>query len=87
MNPSIGHMVVPIIYQTTWSQPVTPIVPGKIGMLPTSTYRMWYNVIPLFVPLHCSLYPTYPTRTKGLDFWIFRNYSRYVHGNVYPILR
>jgi len=54
-------------------------------MLPISTYPMWYNVIPFVVPLPHSLYPTYPTRTKGLDLWIFTNYSHYVHGNVYPI--
>jgi hypothetical protein len=41
MNPSIGHMTIPINYQTTWSQHVTPIVLGKTSMLPTSTYPMW----------------------------------------------
>ncbi len=46
---------------------------------------MWYNVIPLFVLLNPSLYPTYPIRTKGLDSSIFRNYTCYVLGNVYPI--
>ncbi len=46
---------------------------------------MWYNVIPPFVPLNPNLYPTYPTRTKGLDSSIFRNYIGYVLGNVYPI--
>jgi hypothetical protein len=40
MNLSIAHTVVHVIYQTTWSQLVTPIILGKIGMLPTSTYRM-----------------------------------------------
>jgi hypothetical protein len=35
MNPSIGHMVVVVNYQTTWSQLVTPIVPCKTSMLPT----------------------------------------------------
>ncbi len=83
MNPSIGHMVVFVNYQTTWSQPVTPIVLGKINMLLTSTYLMWYNAIPLFVPLNPSLYPIYPTITKGLDFLIFRNYTCYVPENVY----
>jgi hypothetical protein len=48
MNPNITHIVVPINYQITWSQPVTPIVLGKTNMLPTSTYLMWYNVIPPF---------------------------------------
>jgi hypothetical protein len=48
---------------------------------------MWYNVIPFFVPLDPSLYPTYPTGTKGLDFSIFRNCIGYVLGNVYPIPR
>jgi hypothetical protein len=55
-------------------------------MLPTSTYLMWYNVIPLFVPLDLSLYPTYPIGTKGLDSSILKNYIGYIHGNVCPIL-
>jgi hypothetical protein len=54
-------------------------------MLPTSTYPMWYNVIPPFVPLDPNLYPTYPTGTKGIDSLIFKNYTSYVLGNVYPI--
>jgi len=85
MNPNIAHAIVPINYQTTWSQPVTLIVLGKTSMLPTSTYPMWYNVIPPFVPLDPSLYPTYPTKTKGLDSSIFRNYTGYVLGNVYSV--
>jgi hypothetical protein len=85
MNPSIGHMVVHVNYQTTWSQPVTPIVPYKTGMLPTSTYPMWYDVIPPFVPLDPSLYPTYETIAKGLDSSIFRNYTGAIPGNVYLI--
>jgi hypothetical protein len=48
MNRSIIHTLVPIIYQKNWSQPVTPIVPGKTSVLPTSTYPMWYNVITPF---------------------------------------
>jgi hypothetical protein len=47
MNLSMGQMVIPINYQTTWSQPVTQIVPSKTNRLHTSTYPMWYNVIPL----------------------------------------
>jgi hypothetical protein len=86
MNPSIGHTIIPINYQTTWSQLVTPIVPIETSMLPTSTYPMWYNVILPFVPLDPSLYLAYPTRIKGLDCLIFRNYTSYVLGNVYPIL-
>jgi hypothetical protein len=54
-------------------------------MLPTSTYPMWYNVIPPFVLLDLNLYPTYPTGTKRLDSLIFKNYTSYVFGNVYPI--
>jgi hypothetical protein len=54
-------------------------------MLPTSTYPMWYNVIPPFVPLNPSLYPTYQTRAKGIDSSIFRNYTSYVPSNVYPV--
>jgi hypothetical protein len=54
-------------------------------MLPTSTYQMWYNVTPPFVPLGPNLYPTYQTRAKGLNSLIFKNYTCYVFGNVYPI--
>jgi hypothetical protein len=54
-------------------------------MLPTSTYPMWYDVIPLFVPLNPSLYPTYQTIAKGLDSSIFMNYTGFIPGNVYPI--
>jgi len=64
LNPSIGHMIVHVIYQTTWSQLVTPIVPNKTSILPISTYSMWYNVIPPFVPLYPSLYPANPTGKK-----------------------
>jgi hypothetical protein len=46
---------------------------------------MWYNVIPPFVPFDPNLYPTYPTRTKGLDSLIFRNYIGYVPKNVYLV--
>jgi len=86
INPNIGHMAVLVNYQTTWSQPITPIVLGKTNMLLTSTYPMWYNVIPLFVPLDPSLYLTYPTKTKGLDSLLFKNYTSYVPRNVYLIL-
>jgi hypothetical protein len=55
-------------------------------MLPTSTYPMWYNVIHLFVLLNLNLYPTYQTRTKGLNSSIFKNYTSYVPGNVYLVL-
>jgi len=54
-------------------------------MLPTSTYPMWYNVIPPFVPLDLSLYPTYQIGTKGLDSSTFRSYIGYVPGNVYQV--
>jgi hypothetical protein len=47
---------------------------------------MWYNVIPPFVHLDPSLYPTYPIGTKGFDSLIFRSYIGYVFGNVYPVL-
>ncbi len=85
MNLNIGHTAILVNYQITWSQPVTPIVPSKTSMLPISTYPMWYNVIPPFVPLDPSLYPTYSTRTKGIDSLIFKNYTLYVPRNVYPI--
>jgi hypothetical protein len=61
MNPNIGHTTIPINYSTISSQLVTTIILGRTSMLPTSTYPMWYNVIPLFVPLNLSLYPPYPT--------------------------
>ncbi len=38
------------------------------------------------MPLDLSLYPTYPTRTKGLVSSVFRNYIGYVFRNVYLIL-
>ncbi len=47
---------------------------------------MWYNVIPPFVPLNPSLYPTYPTGIKGFDSSIFGNYTSFVLGNVYLVL-
>jgi hypothetical protein len=46
MNLNITHTAIPINYQTTWTQTITPIVLDKTSMLPTSTYPMWYNVIP-----------------------------------------
>jgi hypothetical protein len=67
MNLSIGHMIVLVNYQTIWSQPITPIVLGQTSMIPTSTYPMWYNVIPLFMPLDPNLYPIYQIGAKGLD--------------------
>ncbi len=85
MNPNINYTVVPLNYQTTWSQLVTPIVRSKNNMLPTSTYPMWYNVIPPFMPLNLSLYLVYLTGTKGLDPLNFRNCIGYVFGYVYPI--
>jgi hypothetical protein len=85
MNPSMGHTTIFVNYQTTYSQPVTPIILGKTNMLPISTYPMWYNPIPPFVPLVPNLYPTDLARTKGLNSLIFRNYTCYVLGNVYLI--
>jgi len=41
-------------------------------MLPTSTYLMWYNVIPPFVPLDPNLYLAYPTGTRGFESLIFK---------------
>jgi hypothetical protein len=54
-------------------------------VLPISTYLMWYDDIPPFVPLNPSLYPTYLTGTKGFDPSIFRNYTCYVYGYVYLV--
>jgi hypothetical protein len=42
-------------------------VPNRTNVLPTSTYLMWYNVIPLYVFLDLNLYLAYPNRTKGFD--------------------
>jgi hypothetical protein len=78
MNPSIGHAIIPIKYQTTWPQPITPIVLGKTSVLLTLTYPMWYSVIPPFVYLDPSLYPTYPIGTKGFNLTTFKNYTSYV---------
>ncbi len=86
MNANIGHMAVDVNYHIVWLQLVTPIVLNITNMLLTSTYPMWYNVIPPFVPLDPSLYPTYPIQTKGLDYSIFRNYTSYVPRNAYLIL-
>jgi len=85
MKPNIGYTIIAINYQTILSQLVTPIVLGKISMLPTSTSLIWYNVIPPFVPLDPNLHPTYPIGTKELDFSIFRNYTGYVPRNVYLV--
>jgi hypothetical protein len=30
MNPNIGHTTIPVNYQTTWSQLVTPIITSKL---------------------------------------------------------
>jgi hypothetical protein len=72
MNLNIGHATILVNYQTTWSQPITQIVLSKTSMLVISTYPMWYNVIPPFVPLDPCLYLAYPIRTKGLDSSIFK---------------
>jgi hypothetical protein len=55
-------------------------------MLPTSTYPMWYNVLPPFVPLDLNLYLAYQIEAKGFNSLIFRNYTCYVPGNVYLVL-
>ena len=80
MNPNIGHRIIHVNYHTIWSQLVTPIVPSKTNMLLISTYPMWYNVIPPFVPLDPSLYLAYQIGTKGLDSSIFRNCIGYIPG-------
>jgi hypothetical protein len=84
MNLSIGHMVVPINYQPTWQQFITPII-SKTNFLPTSTYPLWYNVIPPFVLLDPSLYLAYLIGTNRFDPSIFRNYIGHVPGYVYPL--
>jgi hypothetical protein len=84
-NLSIGHTTVQVNYQLTWQQPITLVVPSKTTILPTSTYPLWYNIIPPFIPLDPNLYLIYPTKTKGFDPLIFGNYINYVPGYVYPI--
>jgi len=54
--------------------------------LSTTTYPMWYNVMPPFVLLDPSLYPTYSVGTKRFYPMIFRNYRGYVPRYVYPML-
>jgi hypothetical protein len=41
MNPSIGHMAIPVNYQTTWLQLVTPIILDKTNV----TYFNIPNVV------------------------------------------
>jgi hypothetical protein len=81
MNPNIYHTTTHVNYQTTWSQLVTLITPSKTSMLPTSTYPMWYNVMPPFMPLDPSLYPSYLTRTKGLMVEAKFNSCKIFHTN------
>jgi hypothetical protein len=50
-------------------------------MLLTSTYPTWYNVIPPFVPLYPSLYPSYPIRIKGLVVEVKFNLCKIFHTN------
>jgi hypothetical protein len=37
MYPNTVHTTIHVNYQITWSQPIIPIILGKISMLPTST--------------------------------------------------
>jgi hypothetical protein len=83
MNPNISHIAIPVNYQITQSQ---LIIPSKTNMLPTSTYSMWSNVIPPYVPLNLSLYPAYQIGTKGLDYLILRNYKGSLLGIMYLVL-
>jgi len=48
---------------------------------------MWYNVIVPYIPLDFNLYPTYLIGAKRFDPLIFRNYTDYVTGYVYSILK
>jgi hypothetical protein len=83
-NPSINYTIVLVNYQTTWSQPITPIVPSKISMLPTSLYPMWYNVIPPFVPLDPNCIQHIQLKQKDL----IPRFLGIIHvpRNVYPVL-
>jgi hypothetical protein len=85
MNIGICHTTIHVNDPITWLQPITLVVPSKTSMLPTSTYPMWYNVIPPFAPLNLSLYLAYQTGAKGLDYLIFKIYTSYVLGNVYLV--
>ncbi len=86
-NLSIGHTAIHVSYQSIYQPHVTPFVLSKTNVLRTSTYPMWYNVIPLYVLLDPILYPTYPIETKEFDLLIFKNYTCYVHGYVHLTLK
>ncbi len=58
---------------------------AKIEPLQRASTPMWYNVIPPFVPLDPSLYPTYPIGAKGLDLLILKNYACCVPRYVYRV--
>ncbi len=82
MNPNIGHTIIHVNYQTTWSQTITPIVSSK-----PVCYLLQHTQCGIMSYPYCALnmYPTYLTRTKGLDSSIFRNYTCYVPRNVYLV--
>jgi len=84
MNPSFGHETILVSYQLASKSLVTPFVPSRTNVLPTFTYPMWYNVIPLYILLD-NVYPTYPTITKWFDPLIYRNHTCYVLGYVYLV--
>ncbi len=90
MNPSIVHTLVLVNYQTTWSQPITPIVPSKTNMLPTSTYPMWYNVISPFVALdlgdslrRCSLKGDPPRKPPSIHLLDLLDCQHLIHICLY----
>jgi hypothetical protein len=76
MKFSIGHTIILVSYQWTWQPLVTPFVLGETNVLLTSTYPMWYNVIPLYIILNLNLYPTYPNGRKRI--WSFDFYELYM---------
>jgi hypothetical protein len=83
MNSSFGHMAIFVNYQPTQQPPLTPFVPSKTNVVPTFTYPMWYNVMPLYILSNPSLYLAYPFKMRRFYPLISKNYigyiPRYVH--------
>ncbi len=65
MNPSIGHTTIPISYQPTWQQLVTPIMLGKTSVSFSMNVVLLFDLSvlqvekmlskPLFLCLSCLL--------------------------------
>jgi len=79
MTINISHTTIHVNYQTTWSQPFTPIIPCKTNMLPTSTYPMWYSVTPFTMNVLLRQNDTHPFL---VFFWLF---LQSCYSNIFPI--